>query len=80
MEDGVPKSSPTTSSHQGEQPLTHEDIESIAKFIQSKTSIKPGLGIICGTGLGGLAEDLDKDKPTEVICYKDIPKFPKING
>lgn len=69
-----------SSSQNGKPALSYEDIKSIAEFIQSKTSIKPELGVICGSGLGGLAEDLDSDKPSDVICYKDIPKFPMTNG
>ena len=52
----------------------------MAAAIQKMTEIHPTIGIICGSGLGGLAEDLDSDKPKDVISYKDIPRFPKTTG
>jgi len=42
-------------------------------FIQSKTKIKPEIGIILGTGLGGLADEIDVAK---YIPYGEIPHFP----
>lgn len=49
----------------------------MTKFLQAKTSIKPAIGIICGSGLGGLA-NLIKDATS--IDYKDIPGFPVSTG
>jgi purine-nucleoside phosphorylase len=46
--------------------------ESVA-FIQSKTNVKPTIGIILGTGLGGLVKEIDV---TDEISYSDIPHFP----
>jgi len=60
----------------GSEKLSYEDVEAIAKFIQGKTEIRPEIGIICGSGLGQLAENLDSNKPKVVISYRDIPKFP----
>ena len=59
---------------------TFEDLEEIARFIQQKTTVRPTLGVICGSGLGGLAEDLDPDKPKDVLSYSDIPNFPICRG
>ncbi|MCO5260004.1 MAG: purine-nucleoside phosphorylase [Crocinitomicaceae bacterium] len=42
-------------------------------YIQSKTAIRPTIGIILGTGLGGLVKEIDV---VDVIEYKDIPNFP----
>jgi len=64
----------------GSEKLSYEDIEAIATFIQGKTEIQPEIGIICGSGLGQLAENLDWDKPKVVISYGDIPKFPSCHG
>ncbi|CUS09792.1 unnamed protein product [Tuber aestivum] len=36
----------------------------------------PGVGIVCGTGLGGLTERLDQELLFE-LSYKDIPHFPQ---
>lgn len=42
-------------------------------FIQARYSKKPEVGIILGTGLGRLAEEIEKELE---ISYKDIPHFP----
>jgi purine-nucleoside phosphorylase len=42
-------------------------------YILSKTSVKPNVGIILGTGLGGLVKEI---KIIDEIPYKDIPHFP----
>ncbi len=46
--------------------------ESVA-YIESKTTVKPEIGIILGTGLGGLVKEIEIE--TE-ISYADIPHFP----
>lgn len=46
--------------------------ESVA-YIQSKTNVNPTIGIILGTGLGGLVKEI---KIIDEIPYKDIPHFP----
>jgi purine-nucleoside phosphorylase len=43
------------------------------EFIRTKTSSKPSIGIILGTGLGGLVKEIKKEV---VIDYSDIPHFP----
>ncbi len=48
-------------------------IEETVKFIQSRTKEAPHVGIILGTGLGQLADEIDIDAN---IPYKDIPNFP----
>lgn len=60
--------------------FSYEEIAEVAAFIKSKTAIRPKLGIICGSGLGGLADDLDRDLPKDVVPYKTIPKFPQTTG
>ena len=47
-------------------------IESV-EFINQKSKIKPKIAIILGTGLGRLAEDIEKK---EIIPYSEIPNFP----
>jgi purine-nucleoside phosphorylase len=44
-----------------------------AAWIQARTKVKPGLGIILGTGLGDFAGALQLDV---AIPYEDIPHFP----
>ncbi|EGD79701.1 inosine guanosine and xanthosine phosphorylase [Salpingoeca rosetta] len=51
----------------------YEKLEQAVAFIQSKFPTKPVIGIICGSGLGGLA-DLVKE-PTR-LTYSEIPHFP----
>ena len=46
--------------------------ESVA-FIQSKTNVKPTIGIILGTGLGGLVKEIEV---VDEISYSEIPHFP----
>jgi purine-nucleoside phosphorylase len=46
--------------------------ESVA-YIQSKTNVQPTVGIILGTGLGGLVKEIEI---IDEIEYKDIPNFP----
>lgn len=48
-------------------------IEAAAAFIRSKRDIRPRVGIICGTGMGSLA---DRVENATVIPYDDIPHFP----
>lgn len=50
-----------------------EKIKSTVEFIQKNTNNKPTIGIIMGSGLGNLANDI---KITHEIDYKDIPNFP----
>ena len=60
--------------------MTYEDIKSVADHLLKGTKIRPEVGIICGSGLGELAEDLDTDMDRDVFPYKDIPKFPITTG
>lgn len=55
----------------------YEEVEQICKFVQQKTKHRPTIGIICGSGLGGLA-DLLQDKSE--IAYESIPNFPISTG
>ncbi|MDH4069115.1 MAG: purine-nucleoside phosphorylase [Ignavibacteria bacterium] len=48
-------------------------IDEALRFIRSRTAMEPGVGIILGTGLGGLAKEI---KAGTVIDYGDIPHFP----
>jgi purine-nucleoside phosphorylase len=48
-------------------------IQEAVSFLRSKTSDKPPIGIILGTGLGGLAREI---KRPLVVPYEQIPHFP----
>jgi hypothetical protein len=57
--------------------FTYEKIKTIADWIMSKVEIKPKIGIVCGSGLGGLGDRLENPC---IIPYSDIPSFPKSTG
>jgi len=48
-------------------------INETANFLKDKTSFSPEVGIILGTGLGGLVNDIDIEHS---ISYENIPNFP----
>ncbi|XP_069701286.1 purine nucleoside phosphorylase [Periplaneta americana] len=52
---------------------TYEDIRETADFLLQNTKYRPAIGIICGSGLGAVADSL-----TERQCfpYETIPHFP----
>ncbi len=50
-----------------------ERIKSTVSFIQNKTKFYPEVGIILGTGLGGLVKDI---KIEHSLDYDSIPEFP----
>lgn len=50
-----------------------EQFKESAAFIQSRTKVKPTIGIILGTGLGGLVKEINV---IDEIPYDQIPNFP----
>ncbi|MCC7430924.1 purine-nucleoside phosphorylase, partial [bacterium] len=50
-----------------------EKINETVKFIGTQTALKPEIGIILGTGLGGLVKEIKIEKE---ISYEKIPHFP----
>ena len=48
-------------------------IDSITQFLKNKISFTPKVGIILGTGLGGLVEKIEIE---QTIPYDEIPDFP----
>src|SRR6266852_6349944 len=51
----------------------YDKIQEAKRTIQSQWKGQPQVGIILGTGLGGLAEDIDTDVK---LPYQEIPHFP----
>jgi purine-nucleoside phosphorylase len=51
----------------------YDMIQETKAFIESKTKVKPEIGIILGTGLGRLVDSMKVDA---VIPYETIPHFP----
>ncbi|MDC3252878.1 purine-nucleoside phosphorylase [Crocinitomicaceae bacterium] len=50
-----------------------QNFKEAQNYIESKTNVKPTIGIILGTGLGGLVKEIDI---IDEISYEDIPHFP----
>ena len=50
-----------------------EDFKKTAEFVLQGLNYKPVVGIVLGSGLGGLGDKIKVDK---AIAYKDIPGFP----
>ena len=48
-------------------------IKDSSKFIKDKTNFNAEIGIILGTGLGGVVSEIEIE---HCIPYKDIPHFP----
>lgn len=53
--------------------MLFDHIQEAAAFIRTKTSLQPRTGIVLGTGLSTLADDIE---PEVVISYGEIPHFP----
>jgi purine-nucleoside phosphorylase len=54
-------------------PELYDQVQEATRFIQARWSGKPRAGIILGTGLGGLVEDIEAQAS---LAYNDIPHFP----
>jgi purine-nucleoside phosphorylase len=52
----------------------YDQVQEAKKVIQARWQGKPRIGIILGTGLGGLTEDIKADLS---LAYGDIPHFPQ---
>lgn len=53
-----------------------EDVKRAGDFIKERCSVEPKVGIILGTGLGGLASVISTDPVGACIPYQDLPGFP----
>uniref|UniRef100_A0A3P8XJK6 Purine nucleoside phosphorylase n=1 Tax=Esox lucius TaxID=8010 RepID=A0A3P8XJK6_ESOLU len=56
---------------------SYEDCRATADWLMAQTSVHPLVGIVCGSGMGGLADML---KDQVAFNYKDIPNFPQSTG
>ncbi|TRY94118.1 hypothetical protein DNTS_031630, partial [Danionella cerebrum] len=52
---------------------SYEECQATAEWLLNRAPERPLVGIVCGSGLGGLAKKL---KDPLVIDYRDIPHFP----
>jgi purine-nucleoside phosphorylase len=54
-------------------PELYDQIQQAVQAIRAKWSGRPRIGVILGTGLGGLAEEIEAEAS---LAYADIPHFP----
>ncbi|XP_011563553.2 purine nucleoside phosphorylase isoform X2 [Plutella xylostella] len=52
---------------------SYDTLQETANFLLSRTSVRPRIGIICGSGMGSLADHIED--PVR-FKYEDIPNFP----
>jgi len=57
-----------------QDPICHEVISQCSDHILARTKHRPKIGIICGSGLGGLADLAEK---ADIFPYSEIPGFPQ---
>lgn len=63
-------------------PKTYERATETALYVRSmlpEALQKPRVAIVCGSGLGGLADTIENDPKVE-IPYGQIPNFPQSTG
>lgn len=53
--------------------LTRADYDRAAQFVASRTQHRPTIGLVLGSGLNSLADQVEQ---ADVIPFKDIPGFP----
>uniref|UniRef100_A0A158Q8G0 Purine nucleoside phosphorylase n=1 Tax=Elaeophora elaphi TaxID=1147741 RepID=A0A158Q8G0_9BILA len=58
-----------------DHPKSYDDLSEIAKSIRKQVQFKevPKIGIICGSGLGSIADCIEQ---AEILSYSKIPGFP----
>ncbi len=57
----------------GEQFFTRADFDRAAQYIASRTKHKPSIGLVLGSGLNLLADEIAS---ADMIPYRDVPNFP----
>jgi len=67
--------STTASSNSADSPISYEIVKESSDYILAETNHKPKIGIICGSGLGGLA---DMIQDADIFAYEEIPNFPVV--
>jgi purine-nucleoside phosphorylase len=54
-------------------PQLYDQITEAAQYIESRTALRPSIGVVLGSGLGGLANQIEDPV---ALAYSDIPHFP----
>ncbi|XP_023936787.1 purine nucleoside phosphorylase isoform X2 [Bicyclus anynana] len=57
----------------GNKRYSYETLVETANFLLSRTAVRPLIGVICGSGMGALAENIIDG---QCIPYEEIPNFP----
>jgi purine-nucleoside phosphorylase len=52
----------------------YDQVQEAAQAIRARWAVQPRVGIILGTGLGGLAQDIETEA---ALPYEEIPHFPR---
>ena len=73
----IPLNCLTFSSSSSSCSYSYDDCKATADWLLAQTDVRPSVGIVCGSGLGGLADML---KDQVAFNYKDIPDFPQSTG
>ena len=58
---------------QQDQPAYSERLDALEATVRQRTDLQPALGIVLGSGLGGLADDLQQ---TVAIPFAELPGWP----
>ena len=53
--------------------FSFEKVKEIADWLLERVELRPKIGIVCGSGLGGLGDRLTN---TKIFPYSDVPNFP----
>lgn len=56
---------------------SYDEVQKIKEFLFNKTAFRPTVGIVCGSGLGGLVNNVENK---EIFNYADVPGFPISTG
>ena len=56
-----------------QSPSLYDQITEAARYIESRTALRPAIGVILGSGLGGFASQIEHPV---TLPYSEIPNFP----
>lgn len=55
----------------------YDDVEQLAQIARKATRHRPTIGVVCGSGLGKIAQMLEDQ---DVLPYENLPNFPVSTG
>ena len=56
---------------------SYDEVQKIKEFLFNKTAFRPTVGVVCGSGLGALVNNVENK---EIFNYTDVPGFPISTG